>query len=236
MGASPRDAAASVSDPPCGYASNIAELEDLDEGIESVCEYSLGERLFVDLYLTLGDERFREGFRTLYLLSELEPVGIDQVGEAFRSYDGAASTVISRWYDGTEPHDLSRLDGGPVDLTLPSISGRIDEAYIVTRTDGPAVSDFSAQDVTDWVYLTLKYSCSVSGGPREVPLEIVEYYEDGFEFNRRSVELIADPKYTGGTSWFSVGSPPSEWALGHYVVYVYAGERKVADVEYEVTP
>ena len=237
MGASPRDATASVSDPPCGYASNIAELENLDEDIETVCEYSLGERLFVDLYLTLGDERFREGFRTLYLSSALDSMGIDQVREAFRSDDGAASTVISRWYDGKEPHDLSRLNGGPVDPRLPNINGRIDEAYIVTRTGSPAVSTFSAQDVTDWVHLTLKYSYSVSGATREVPLEIVEYYEDGFEFNRWSVELIAEARYSGGTSWFSVGPPPSrKWAPGRYWVYILAGDRKVAEVQYEVTP
>ena len=236
MGAS-RDAAASVSDPPCGYASNIAELEDLDEGIESVCEYSLGERLFVDLYLTLGDERFREGFRTLYLSLESESVGIDQVREAFRSDDGAASAVISRWWDGTGSYDLSRLDTSPVNPGLISISGRIDEAYIATGTDGPAVSDFSVQDVTDWVYLTLKFSYDVTGGPHKVPLEIVEYYEDGFEFSRRSGELAAQAKSIGGTAWFSVGTHPSrKWAPGRYWVYVYAGERKVAEVQYEVTP
>ena len=232
-----RNAAASVSDPPCGYASNIAELEDLDEGIESVCEYSLGERLFVDLYLTLGDERFREGFRTLYLSSELESVGIDQVREAFRSDDGVASTVISRWYDGTEPRDLSRLDDGPVDPMLPSINGRVDEAYISTGTDGPPISDFSANGVTDWVYLTLKYSYSVSGDPREIEIDIVEYYEDGFTFGSRSAILTAEAEYIGGTRSFSVGASPSrKWAIGRYFVYVYVDDRKVAEVEYEVIP
>ena len=99
------------------------------------------------------------------------------------------------------------------------------------------MSVFSARDVTDWVYLTLKYSYSVSGGPHEVPLEIVEYYEDGFEFRRRSHTLSAEARYIGGTWGFPVGQSPSrKWAPGHYVVYVYSGERKVAEVEYEVTP
>ena len=171
-----------VTGPPCGYAGSIAELESLGISrgdIEFRCNYSLGERLFVDLHLTLGDERFRQGFRALYLASEIEDdaddrrgtsVGIEQIRKAFRSDDGAESTVIARWYNGTEPYDLSRLDPHTVDPGLPGINGRIDEAYIATSTDGPAVSVFSAQDVTDWVYLTLKYSYSVSGGPHEVPL------------------------------------------------------------------
>ena len=60
---------------------------------------------------------------------------------------------------------------------------------------------------------------------------------DGFEFSRRSRTLTAEDRYIGGTSWVSVGSPPSrKRALGHYVVYVYSEGRKVAEVEYEVTP
>ena len=150
--------------------------------------------------------------------------------------ENATNAVIARWYEGTEPYDLSRVHTGPVDPSLPSINGRIDNAYITTVAKGPAVSKFSAQDVTDRVYLTLKYSYSVSGGPHEVALEIVEYYEDGFVFQRRRFKLTAEDKYSGGTSWFSVGSLPGEWAPGRYVVYVYAGERKVAEVEYEVSP
>ena len=238
-----------VTNPPCGHADGIAELESLDISIGDVefrCNYSLGERLFVDLNLTLGDERFLQGFRALYLASEIEDdaddlrgtsVGIDHIGEAFRSDDEAERTVIARWYNETGPYDLSRLDSGPIDPSLPSINGRIDEAYIGISTDGPPVSDFSAQDITDWVYLTLKYSYKVSGATREVPMEIVEYYEDGFEFSRRSHTLTAEARYNGGTSWFSVGQSPSgKWAPGRYVVYVYSGKRKVAEVEYEVTP
>ena len=236
-----------VANSPCPHARNIAELERLDitlGDIEFGCNYSLGERLFLDLYRTLGDTLFQERFRQLYLSSSEDTddegsasIGIEHVKQAFRSGENATNDVIARWYDGTEPYDLSRLDSGPIDPGLLSINGRIDEAYIVTSTDGPPVSDFSAQDITDWVYLTLKYSYKVSGPTREAPMEIVEYYEDGFEFSRRSHTLTAEARYSGGTSWFSVGQSPSgKWAPGRYVVYVYAGERKLAEVEYEVTP
>ena len=191
---------AEVTNAPCAYAPNIAKLEGLGVSrgdAEFRCNYSLGERLFVDLYRTLGNERFREGFRALYVASELDDdadnhrgtsVGVDHVSQAFRSDDGAERAVIRRWHDGTEPYDLSQFDGSPIDPSLPSINGRIAEAYIVTKTDGPAVSTFSAQDVSDWVYLTLKHSYNVSGSTREVTLEIVEYFEDGFAFSRQEPE------------------------------------------------
>ena len=236
-----------VTNRPCAYAATIAELEGLgiSKGdLEFRCNYSLGDRLFVDLYRTLGHERFRQGFRALYVASEIEDddddpgtsVGVGHVRQAFRSDGGAERAVIARWYDGTEPYDRSKLDYSPVDPRLPSINGRIDQAYIVTESDGTAVSIFSAQDVSGWVLLTLERSYNVSA-TREVHLEVVEYFEDGFEFRRWTGSLTAEPQYIGGTNWFSVGSPPSrKWATGRYFVYVYVGDRKVAEVEYEVIP
>ena len=239
-----------VTNDPCPYARSIAELESLapnsDADIDVFgCNYSLGERLFVDMARTLGNDAIWRGLRDLYAMSLVEDdvddlkgtaVNIEHLRKALQSAPGA-DVSIGRWYDGTEDYDISQLDTGPADPILTSINGRIDEAYVATSTDGPAVSDFSAQAVTDWVYLTLKYSYNVSGDPREVSLEIVEYYEDGFEFRRRRGEVTAEAKYIGGTAWFSVGPTPSRTRVpGRYWVYVYAGERKVAEVQYEVTP
>ena len=131
---------------------------------------------------------------------------------------------------------VCRADSAPVEPFLPSINGHIDKAYIVTVPDGPAVSGFAIQDVTDRVHLTPESSNNVSGGLREVALQSVEYYEDWFIFHRRRSTLTADPKYSGETNWFSVGAPPDEWAAGRYVAYVYAGEHKVAEVEFDVAP
>ena len=191
-----------VSNPPCGHAGSLAGLESLGISVgdvEYLCNYSLGERLFVDLYRTLGHERFQQGFRNLYVASVVEDddeipgtaVGVEHVRDAFSSDDGSGNVVISRWYDGTEPYDLSRLDAGPAAPILPSINGRIEKAYVITSLDGPAVTTFSAQGVSDYVYLALEYAYAVSSGPREVPLEIVEFYEDGLEFSRNSGELTA---------------------------------------------
>ncbi len=238
-----------VTRSPCAYAGNIAELEFLEfEPIDAgfQCNYSLGSRLFADLHRAVGAERFRRGFRELYLTSLVEhqtgyrpgtSLGIGHVKEAFRSVDGMAEVVIARWYDGTEPYDLSYIDRGPIDPTLPGINGRIDEAYLTTGQDGPLLHMFPVQGLDDWIVLTLKFSYDVSGGLYEIPLEIVEYHQDGFVFHRRSGELTAESGYIGGWRQFWVGLPPSQrWAPGHYAVFVYADGHKVAEVYYEVTP
>ena len=91
--------------PPCGHASSIARLEELGASgyyvdrthPAFICNYSLGERLFMDLFRELGEVEFRRAFARLYEAStEGTALGIAEVREAFPT----ARSVISRWYDG----------------------------------------------------------------------------------------------------------------------------------------
>ena len=141
-------------------------------------------------------------------------------------YRGAASPVIEGVPDATPPNP-----------DLPSVSGRIDRAYLALTQLGSATDSFSAREVSGWVYLTLDYSHQHTGSPREINLEIVEYYQDGFAYSRRNVAINFEPQYSGGTQWISLGpSPPNLWAPGRYWAYVYESGRKVAEVQFEVTP
>ncbi len=238
-----------ITNDPCPYARSIAELEALraDSDTDGFgCNYSLGERLFVDMYRSMDRAAFWQGLHELYIRSQVENaddderegtlVSIEHIREAFHQA-AAAATVMARWYDGTEPYDLSKLDTEPVAPVLPTINGLIDKAFISIGKDGPQVSSFSAQHADDRVWLTLKYSYDVKGGPYNLPLRVVEFYEDGFEYDRRSIELTASEQYIGGTQRITVGPGQDEpWAPGQYWVYVYEGGRKVAEVQYEVTP
>ena len=143
--------------------------------------------------------------------------------------------VTARWYDGTEPYDTSARDTRPVNPALPAVNGRIGQAYVTATRGGTPVSSFSAQTARDWVWLFIDYDYAVSA-PYEVDLELVDYFEDGFVFDRRSVSFTARDGYRGGRWWLRVGvSPLKRWATGRYWVYVYHEGRKVAEVEYEVT-
>lgn len=102
-----------VTNDPCQHTDSIAELERLtalgnDEVFE--CNYSLGEGFFLDLYLHLGDQAFREGLRRLYRMALIEDdadgydgtsVGIQHIENAFHL--DPANVVVNRWYHGTVP-------------------------------------------------------------------------------------------------------------------------------------
>ena len=237
-----------VTNDPCAYARSIIELKTLAPDADADydvfgCNYSLGERLFVDMYRILGEDATWQGLRDLYVKSLVEDdvddlrgtaLDIKHVQEVFRSAPDS-SVAIGLWYDGTEAYDVSELDLRPADPTLSSINGHIDEAYINIGEDGPGVSSFSMKDAGDrTIWLNLDYSYSVTDGPHKLLLDLVQFYEDGFEFRRGSVEITAESQYIGGGSSVSVG--PDRWAPGRYWVYLYDGDRKVADVQYEVTP
>ncbi len=101
---------------PCASVKTIAELEARKpENLETAgfnCNYSLGEAFFLDLYHTLGEETFRQGFRNLYLKSlrdddadgcEGTDLGICHLVAAFKAdvADEVAATVdeiVGRWY------------------------------------------------------------------------------------------------------------------------------------------
>ena len=243
-----------VTNYPCGYVRTIAELEGLDvssdDGADSAfsCNYALGERLFVDLYRNLDEDRFREGFRELYLLSQLEDnndaegsteLGIDHVRTAFGQGESGGSEVdliTARWYEGTAPYDTSTQDSQPSNPRLLTVNGRIDTAYLSATHSGTPMTSISAGNVDDWIWLFLNYSYSV-WSTTEIPLTLVDYYEDGFAFNRHDVSITAQPQYIGGTWWLQVGpSPTKPWPLGQYRLHVYNEGRKLVELEYEVTP
>ena len=100
----------------CVPAETISELEALSRVDLSAsgkkCYYSFGERLFLDLYNSLGEETFRQGFRNLYLKSQSEDysddcegtdVGICHLVAAFKADASEADAakvdeIVARWY------------------------------------------------------------------------------------------------------------------------------------------
>ncbi len=234
-----------VIDQPCPYFRTISELTSIQRQSNTPafkCNYSIGSRFFMDLYYSLGRDQLWTGILQLYKESTAynDPyyrrrgvsLTVEEVREAFGT-EAPVSTAIARWRDGTESYDISRLDLSDPDPALPDVNGQIDGAYITLDPDGPLVSTFKSRDATGAVWFQLDYSYSVTGAPREVAFEIVQFYEDGFSFARRKVALTASPEYVGGTSWYYLGSGPL--AVGRYWVYVYDGDRKVAEAQYEVT-
>ena len=244
---------------PCDGASSLSELEQrspdnpqeaqADPGLWR-CNYYLGERLLLALYRQLGEERFLQAWRALYDRLARDPsypsqqeftetdIRVEWLRAGGMQMQPDLEHIWDQWYRGRTSTVVEGVpDPAPVDPTLPTVNGRFDQAYVALSVDGQPVDVFSASDVEGWVYLTLKYSYSISGDPTQLQFEVVEYFEDGFTNNRRRVPVRFDPQHIGGTQWLSVGpSAPLRWGPGRYWVYLYEAGRKVAEVQFDVTP
>ena len=244
------DGLVEVTNPPCAQADSILAMEGLqlergDAGF--VCNYSLGERLFIDLRRTIGESSFRAGANDLYLTSTVEDdadyfwgtsVGIYHLRESFVEADEEAEASIARWYDGTGSYspNVSDLDGSKVGQRFANNGARVDEAYVALESNDPEVTRFSADDVTGFAYFVIEFTYTLASGSEEVALEVVEYYEDGFVYRRRASTVDVNSSYVGGRFWYTIGpSVTGEWTPGRYGVYAYADGQKVAEVRFRVT-
>ena len=131
---------------------------------------------------------------------------------------------MARWYDGSEPYDISYLDVHPVDPSLPDYQGEVTAAYISLdgeREERAPVDRFSASAVQGPVHLILS-----------------ESYEDGFVHEHRFLMPTFQPHWTSSSWRLPVGptTPEQNWAVGRHSVQLYQGEQKVAEVSFEVTP
>ena len=212
---------------------------------EAICFYSLGGRYVLGpAPQAWKTPTFRQGFRRLYHASRAldanlfrSRADIYHVREAFQANTTDAGVVIRRWYDGTEPYDLSHLDHSPVDPNLTNLNGRVEDAFIHLDEDRETRTvRFSAKDVDEWAYIRLITTFPSLIGPKEQSFDFVQFYDDGFAFRRWTHGWTLEPDTISLGGSFTVFWKSSEWATGRYWVYVYDGERKVAEVTYEVTP
>ena len=107
-----------VMNDPCGYVRTIAELESLnitsEAGADSafICNYALGERLFLDLYRNLGEDVFRQGLRDLYMLSQEVQEDDAEVGiEHVKDHLQGVTEGVRRSSSGCDHRPLVRRYG-----------------------------------------------------------------------------------------------------------------------------
>ena len=162
---------------PCALARSIVELDTLDSETNprehEKCHYSLGERLFRDIYRNVEEANFRQAFRRLYLRTLFEPAKecegnlnwwMCHIREAFIAYGPKETTsviekVIPRWHDGSEPFDRSHLSDPVVEADISAMDGRIEGAYLSFSGGRSPVSAFPLEsNRTSIVLINFEYS------------------------------------------------------------------------------
>ena len=249
---------------PCPYFSSLIYLVKADilhpgrggTFDEFRCNYSLGERIFLDMYRNLGDAAFRQGFSRLYQRSQVldeylwpTELNVSHVRDAFQPIAPAAE-IIDQWYDGPRPQGIAPPDTGSVNPELATVTGgQVINAFVNLEDDWDAfggwesfiareTEDFSVADAAGkYVFVYLGFTLPVTADPKILRLEVIEHYEDGFLYEDYVARFEFEPEWTRGWARVSVGPGKDDpWLPGRYWAFLYDGERKVAEVTYEVTP
>ena len=231
--------------PPCAEASNISQLETMaahHTPITRQCDYSLSERLFLDLQQVHNHTGFQTRLKQLYALTAVpdSTLGIEQVRAVMGDHQQARA-LINHWYLG-EPipptgHPLTRIDISAPNPAIPQINGYVQNAYLSLDYQGKPVIQFSAAQHQKPAYVNVHYLYNISGEPQQAVLEIIEYFQDGFATRSTPHTIVAEPHHSGGTFRIPVGpGDNTPWRTGSYWAMVYHQGYKIAQVQWNVTP
>ena len=198
----------------------------------------------------MGDVRFYQGFRNLRRLTQAdnadETAPVNHLSAAFQA---AAQTpdqkailnfVLARRYGS-----IILTDTSPVDQKIPELAGTVDGVWLARYVNGEVAeihagfTSISASRISDYWYLRLSVSYDRELlANHELEFEIVEYYEDGFVFDRSTYTVPFPAGYMGARLRFCCMGfiPDYRWPTGLYWTYVYHEGRKIAELHYEVTP
>ena len=222
---------------PCPHFSNIEQLERENPGTKRdafKCNYSLGIRIFLDLWLELGDLPFREGAQRLYERTQAGDAGVEEVRAAFNRPE-----TVERWYSSAKAGTVRGIDENEPTWRLEEIHGTIDDAGIILAEGKAKVESFSARSHRGGAFLWFSFSHpTFVEGSWTVDLTLVEMFEDGFTYNVRPLEMTVEGKHVGGNWRISVGpGNGKKWKPGvHHVMLYDRDGTKVAQVSWNVTP
>ena len=230
------------SKPPCPEFRAISQMSTTDDTHR--CDYSLGERLFIDLHDAVGTAEFRKGMATLYRESAVEDsadnlpgtkLGISHIKASFTS--AAASEVIRRWYHGSVPYTTDLYDRDSVNPRLSVLNAQVNRSGLFINSN--PVSSFSSSRNGSGAVLSIGYSHPDPVTTRgEIAFQFAVFYQDGHPFLAHERAVTASVGSTGfsgiGVYVWAPGQPRP--APGEYVGYVYEAGNKIAQVHWSVTP
>ena len=242
---------------PCSFYQNILHMELAKPELSSyggLCHYTLGERMFLDMHRTIGDAGFFLSFRSFHdRITEDEDVAFPAVQHLTRAFlpnglSGTQETIrklmLAKHYG---PNFETVSD--PVNPAIPSINGEVARTVLLRgllTDDGfepvdqlsgfPQIS--ASRIVGRYLYALVIRMAEPLAEETEVEFEFVEYYQDGWVFDRTTTTATFEAGEDGGL--VPVGGigfiPNFRWPTGLYWFHVYHEGQKIAQMYVEVTP
>ena len=230
---------------PCPYYRTVEHLRadapsEFSSGI--ICNYSLGERLFINLGRSMTDTAFKTAFRKLHRDAEASLDNGNDPGElllqAFCSTCasnprnlGATGFTLARRYGERILTDRTTTTG-----TVPRL-GEVVTASVIGAGDqlyyGFSEIPASSPDPRRWVRL---YFNDVTNPPDTVRIRVKQYHEDREAWFDKYLDMDVFFSDNSARVYPYLGSQNPRPTGHHWVQVFNASGQLIAQVEYQVMP
>ena len=242
---------------PCGSHRVIQDLPDGEQA--TTCDYSLGNRIFLDLHLETERNGMLRSIRELYRkslaydseegmslemkeLRELFPPHVHTTpisgspGEFLEETHSDDRGIIDRWETGEGGYRDSEYDTDQPDPQLIGMEGEITDARVIIGNRRPRDA-MGGTEENAGAWLQVNYTHG--GEPGEFELEILTIYQDGLPIVGPEVKVQVRESMEGNDSQESIAIPlglraGETWARGRYVTYIYEEGRKVGQTNWSI--
>ena len=238
---------------PCSFYRSLLHLELAQPDLDSyggLCHYSLGERLWLNLYSHLGEAGTLGVFRAFHASvsadAEAEMPTEQHLTSAFLTPDltlpdaAVRNLLLSKHYS-----PVINADTRPVRPEIPALNGRVTDVMLMKFSNGEIAEIYSgffsipASRIVNRHSLVLQIQFDAPL-PADIDLTfgILEYYEDGFVFDR----TVTEHNFKAGSTAALVPLagigfiPDFSWPTGLYWVYTYHAGQKIAELYFDVAP
>ena len=237
---------------PCSFYDSIFHLELAKPDLSSyggLCHYTLGERLWLDLHATLGEDDVLDSFREFYSTpSEDEeaeiPTRVHLTGAVTPSDATGPDAVIRSMLLNKHYGNVLRSESSPVNPRISALNGQVTDVLMLRVNDGriaEVLSDFPsipASSIVNRYLLALQVEFAAPlPADRELAFGMLEYFEDGWVFDRTVTQHTFEAGSTNALVPLGyVGFIPNfRWPAGLYWVYAYYAGQKIGEFYLDVS-
>ena len=195
-----------------------------------LCNYTMGQSLFLDIRDTTGNQEFVQSARRLYKTRN-SPF-IESVKSAFPK-SGEVTRVINQHYYGDPDPNSIKESTHLTTVKQTSVSLQLGRKQTLPPWDRTPLRSFSASKYYGpiWLHMAVSYP----GPGREAYVTLTVEHTSSAWSEQRIILAATSP---GGalTSRHEIGPRRTPWTPGNYVASIERYGRKLAEISWTVTP
>ena len=228
------DTPIALSNPPCSTYRSIIELEidapKKSEFSKYLCNYSMGQSLFLDLRDILGNQEFIQSVRRLYKTRTAPH--IESVKSAFPNSGETREVINQHYYGDANPQSIKPSHQLPI-VQLTSASLHLEREQTLPPWNKTPLRSLSASKYYGPIVLIVTTPPHAQVSQQYVTLTVKHPESDWSEQRMIGHSTLAG---FATSSPHRIGPKRTPWLPGNYLASIEQQGKKLAEISWTVTP